>query len=1010
MLQIIVAHAIAALLAPLLIRLLHGKAYLLLALVPAAGAVWTAMQTSNVLAGNYPTQQFSWLPALGLDITFRLDTLSWLMGLIVGGVGALILVYCSGYFARDAQAMGRFAGVFVAFAGAMFGLVTTDNTLALYLFWELTTVFSYLLIGHYHDRQASRIAAAQAITVTTAGGLAMLAGIILLGVAPGGSFALSELVASAADGTLVAENGVGFCSAAVLCILFGALTKSAQIPFHFWLPAAMAAPTPVSAYLHSSAMVKAGVYLIARIAPGFSDLGVWRWSILIAGLGTMLLGGYRAMRQFDLKLLLAFGTVSQLGFIILLVGFGDRAVALGGITMLLAHALFKSTLFMVVGTIDHEIGTRDLRRLSGLAKIMPGLMVIAILAAASMAGLPPTLGYLGKEASLGALFEAGTVGQATFIGVVVGSILTLGYSLRFLWGAFVDTPGIKPQKPRTISWLLIAPMALTALGCVSLSFMAGQLQEILSGHAAIYEGNEGHLALWAGIGPALGGTVVIICAGIWLFVANGRALYAEEHQPIIARSEDLYRGLIRRLNTFSADITAIVQRGSLPSYLSTMFNVMIGSVLLVLLLTAPVMPTKLRLWDSPIQGIVCALASVAAIFVVRARRRMKAVLVMAFIGYAIALIFVLQGAPDLALTQVVVESVSLVVFVLVLRRLPKYFSDRPWTTSRISRILLGTIVGVTTALLGWFAASARIHEPVTVDYPAEVYEYGYGLNIVNVTLVDTRAWDTVGEISVLLAATTGVISLIFLRMRPRQDLRSNLAKAVHSKKIWSAGQTDKVAALAMPRRRPSARRGRVWLAGSLTLARVRRSLIFEIGARLIFFPLMIFSLYLLMAGHNAPGGGFAGGMVAGIALVIRYLAGGRYELRLASRGNRSGIFLGGGMTIATVAALAPVLFGGTVLQTTVFDFQLPLWGNAHITTALFFDIGVYLIVIGMVAGVLASLGGEIDRQAEEQGVRPREVAFDNPNKLESETIDLVDLRESVASVTDQKARKIGEEK
>lgn len=994
MLQIIVVHAIAALIAPLLIRFLRGKAYLLLALVPAAGAVWVATQTGRVLAGDYPTQGFSWVPTLGLDITFRLDTLSWLMGLIVGGIGALILVYCSGYFARDAQAMGRFAGVFVAFAGAMFGLVTTDNTLTMYLFWELTTVFSYLLIGHYHERQASRLAATQSITVTTAGGLAMLAGLIMLGVAEGGSFNISELVAAAADGTLVANNGVAFCSAAVLCVLFGALTKSAQIPFHFWLPAAMAAPTPVSAYLHSSAMVKAGVYLIARIAPGFADLTVWRWSILVAGLGTMLLGGYRAMRQFDLKLLLAFGTVSQLGFIILLVGFGDSAVALAGVTMLLSHALFKSTLFMVVGTIDHEIGTRDLRKLSGLAKIMPGLMIIAVLAAASMAGLPPTLGYLGKESALAALFEAGTIGQATFIGVVIGSVLTMGYSLRFLWGAFVDTPGIPPQKPRTISWLLISPMVLVAAGCIALGFFAHPIEQLLSGHADLYRGNAGHLALWAGVGPALGGTVVVIGMGIWLFVAYGRVLYAEAQTPILRRSEDLYRDLIRRLNVFSADVTARVQRGSLPSYLSTMLNVMVGGVVLVLLLTSPTLPTRFRLWDSPIQGIVCALACIAAIFVVSARHRMKAVLIMAFVGYAIALIFVFQGAPDLALTQVVVESVSLVVFVLVMRRLPLYFSDRPWTASRISRVLLGTMVGVTTALLGWFAATARIHEPVTVDYPAEVYEFGYGLNIVNVTLVDTRAWDTVGEISVLLAATAGVISLIYLRQRPRQDLRSTLAKAARKKTIWGTGQHIGEEILAKPRRQPSKRRGRVWLAGSLTLAKVRRSLIFEIGARLIFFPLMMFSLYLLMAGHNAPGGGFAGGMVAGIALVIRYLAGGRYELRLASKGRRSGIFLGGGMAIATVAALAPVAFGGTVLQTTVFDIALPLWGNAHITTALFFDIGVYLIVVGMVSGVLASLGGEIDRQAEAQGLAPKEISFDNPTRLDSETIDLVDLRES----------------
>nr|WP_076387774.1 Na+/H+ antiporter subunit A [Vaginimicrobium propionicum] len=997
MLQLVVIHAVFALLAPVAMKYLHNKTYVLAALVPASAAIWTGLQTPRVLAGDYPTQSFEWVSMLGLNITFRLDVLSWLMGLIVGGVGALILIYCAGYFAKEASAMGRFCGVFVAFAGAMFGLVTTNNTLSMYLFWELTTVFSYLLIGHYHERQTSRQAATRAITITTAGGLAMLAGIIMLGVCKGGSFELDELVAAASSGALIAENGRAFIWGSIVLVLLGAITKSAQIPFHFWLPAAMAAPTPVSGYLHAAAMVKAGVYLVARLAPGFGDINVWRWLILTVGLGTMLLGGVRAMRQFDLKLLLAYGTISQLGFIITLVGFGTQAVMLAGLVMLVSHALFKATLFMVVGTIDHELGTRDLRKLSGLAKTMPGLMTIAVVAAASMAGIPPTLGFLGKESALAALFEAGALGQATFLVVIAGSVLTVAYSLRFLWGAFIDTPDVAPLQPRRISALLIAPMALLAFGCLTFGFFADQIAQAFDAFVATVPGEPGHLALWSGINPALGASVIIIFTGIWVFWRYGRVLVAPDRKRVLPFAEDVYRSIIRGLNNLSIDVTAKVQRGSLPAYLSMMFAVMLVGVGLVSILGDVSLPTRIRLWDHPLQAAVCAVSVVATIYVVRARRRMRAVLIMAFIGYATTLIFVLQGAPDLALTQALVESVSLVVFVLVLRRLPPFFSNRPYTSSRISRMITGAVVGIASALLIWIATNARIHYPVTVDYPKEVFEFGYGLNIVNVTLVDTRAWDTIGEISVLLAAATGVASLIFLKLRPKQDLRPNIRAAVETKKVWAVDKTDPIAAVAAPKASVAPSRGNIWLAGSLTLARVRRSLIFEMGARLIFHPLMVFSVFLLMAGHNAPGGGFAGGMVAGIALVIRYLAGGRFELAIAARGNRPVIFLGGGMLIATSAALAPVLFGGTVLQTTVIDLDIPAWGQAHIASALGFDIGVYLIVIGMVLSLLSSLGGQIDFQAEKQGERPVEVSFDNPSALSTETIEVIDEREFEAA-------------
>ena len=999
MIQLLCAHAVAAVLAPLLVKMLGRKAFGVLALVPAAGAGWALLATPAVMAGNYPAQRVSWIDALRLNLDFRLDVLSWLMVLIVGGVGSLILVYCWGYFSRQASSLGRFAGVFVAFAGAMFGLVTADNTILVYIFWELTTVFSFLLIGHYHDRQPSRLAAMQAITVTTMGGLAMLAGLVILGTVPGGSFVLSDLVAAAADGSLLVDAPAGVVPTAVGLVLLGALTKSAQAPFHFWLPAAMAAPTPVSGYLHAAAMVKAGVYLVARLAPGFASYQVWQVMVIGAGLTTMLIGGYRALRQNDLKLLLAFGTVSQLGLILVLVGHGDRAVALAGVTMLVAHAMFKAALFLVVGAIDHEVGTRDLRELSGVGRALPGLAAAATLAMASMAGLPPTLGFVGKEAALHAL-EA-QQDWLVFAVVVLGSILTVAYSLRLWWGAFATKRGIERCPAPRLDARLFAPIALLALGSLA-GLVPGRVEELLAPHADSYPGEAGHLVLWGGLGLPLAATAVILTVGLLLFGRRKQVTRAQGRLNVPS-ADNAYRRVIRGLNILATDVTALVQTGSLPSYLTVMLLTTVGAGVLVVLSGSAPRLVALRWWDSPLQGGVVALACVATVLIVRSRRRMKAVLIMAFVGYASASIFALQGAPDLALTQALVETVTLVVFVLVLRRLPPYFSNRPHVSPRTHRLVIGAVVGTGVALLGWVAASARIHPPVTVDYPEEVLSFGYGRNIVNVTLVDTRAWDTLGEISVLLAAATGVASLIFIRERTQLlDLQQGFQSAVTNKRVWARVADERGArveqVLARGRLRPGQSastsptgRGRVWLAGVATLAPVRRSLIFEIGARLVFHPLVLFSLFLLFSGHNHPGGGFAGGMLVGIALVIRYLAGGRYELALATR-VRPGALLGAGMATSTTAALFPVTLGGTILQTTVFDFVLPVFNDVHLATALFFDVGVYLIVVGLVLDILSSLGAEVDRQAEAEGTSAPEVSFDDTSPASEEIAVGEDLR------------------
>ena len=981
MLQLLAIHLLAALVAPAIVSRLGRRGFLPLALVPAAAAVWAAAQTPQVLAGEYPTQTVTWVPALQLDLAFRLDTLSWLMTLIVGGVGALVLVACTAYFSAHASSLGRFAGLFVAFAGAMLGLVQTDNTLMLYVFWELTTVISFLLIGHYHDRQSSRRAAMQALVLTTFGGLAMLGGFVLLATAEGGSFRISELVAAAADGTLGGADPAALVPAAAAAVLLGAVTKSALVPFHFWLPAAMAAPTPVSAYLHAAAMVKAGVYLVARLAPGFAGhpalADLWQWSVVGLGLLTMLIGGYRALRQHDLKLVLAFGTVSQLGLITVLVGHGERAVALAGLALLLAHALFKAALFLAVAVVDWSVGTRDLRELSGLGRRMPVTAGAAALATISMAGLPPTIGYVAKEAALEALVHGGrTVDILTLVAIATGSALTLAYGLRFWWGAFWAKPGVDQAVPQRRSVYLVGPpVALALAGLVGLA--PPVVEHYLAGYADTYPGEAGHLVLWGGVGVPLLTTVGVVVVGAALFVLRRpvEALQERVGGHDRAGAEGAYRMMIRGLEHFSADVTALSQRGSLPLYLAVVLVTAAAGEAVAL--TGAAFGAEVRPWDSPAQVLVVAVVAVAALLVTRARRRLKAVLLLGVVGYGIAVLFALHGAPDLALTQVLVETVTLVVFVLVLRRLPAYFSNRPLAGSRWWRAFLGVAVGAMVAVLGVVATDSRVHQTIAVDFPAEAYDYGYGKNIVNVTLVDIRAWDTVQEISVLLVAATGVAALVFLRIRadqlarnPDQPTERPLAP---NREIVK--ELRREIALT-PSGRPSGR-GQTWLSTTRGLEPRRRSIILEVGARIVFPTLVVFSLFLLFAGHNAPGGGFAGGLVAGIALVVRYLAGGRHELAAAAR-LHSGYLLGTGLFLSAGAGAVPLPFGGTVLQSALVEVHLPVFSEVHLATALFFDIGVYLLVVGLVLDILRSLGGEVDRHGELEGKQAPDVAFDAP--------------------------------
>ena len=957
MIVILAAHAVAALIAIPLVLRLGRRAFPLLALVPAAGAVWVAANLNRV-----PTESFQWAPGIHLALDFRMDALSALMSLIALGVGALVLFYCTWYFDDSEPRLHLFAAELVAFAGVMFGLVVADNMILLYIFWEITSVLSFLLVGHYAERASSRRAATQALLVTTLGGLAMLVGMVILAQETG-SYLLSDIVANPPSGTPVHW--------ALILLIIGAVSKSAIAPLHFWLPGAMTAPTPVSAYLHSAAMVKAGVFLVAAFSPGLSGSSTWQLPLIALGLISLLMAGWRALRETDLKLILAFGTVSQLGFLITLVGIGSRNTMLAGLTMLLAHSLFKSALFMAVGVIDKTTGTRDIRELSGLARTRPALAVFFTLAAASMAGLPPFLGFIGKEAAFATvLSEERLFGMPSLVvtaGLVAGSILTFAYTARLVMGAFrskaIFTDGISPAvaESRPPGALFLSVPAILATSGLVLGLWSAPLEVLLDRYVDVvfppgspWAGDEAyHLGLWHGFGIPLALTAVVYLLGTLLYVAQRTVERMQFEAPALGNADRIYDAVLRFFDVLSLRLTARIQRGSLPLTLG------------IILVTLVVFPfgallagtregLRMDFAGNPIVLYVIGPMTIAAIAAAILRNRLAAVIAMSVTGYGVAMVFAFHGAPDLALTQALVETLLMVSFVLVLRTMP---AEVPLSDGfRRLRAWLGIGVGLLVVVVGAYAINSRQQPGVSTVFPEIAYRIGDGANAVNVTLVDIRAWDTLGEITVLIIAATGVASLVFRNRRYGSGPR-----VVDADKTRSGRRGIEAARYVIEA--PGASPGR-WLVGASVRDPRARSLVLEVTTRLIFPTMMILSLFFFFTGHNNPGGGFAGGLVAGLALVLRYLAGGRYELGEAIPVD-AGRLLGAGLLLAAGTAATSMAFGAPPLSSATFEGTLPVFGEVKFVTALFFDAGVYLIVVGLVLDILRSLGARLDLDAED---------------------------------------------
>ncbi|MFJ7494595.1 Na+/H+ antiporter subunit A [Streptomyces sp. NPDC097727] len=952
MTALVVCHFVLAACARPLVRALGRRAFIVLALPPAAATVWAATQWNTAASGGSVTWSWQWMPAYDVTVDLRLDALAELMVLLAAGIGTLVLLYCASYFRDGTPQLAGFAGNLLAFAGAMLALVLADDLISLYVFWELTTVFSYLLIGYDSEQKHSRRSALQALTVTTLGGLAMFVGFLIIGQSAG-TYRISAILADPPGASLAV-------SVAVVLILCGALSKSAIWPFSLWLPNAMAAPTPVSAYLHAAAMVKAGVYLVARLAPGFADVPVWRPVVIVLGAATMLLGGWRALRLNDLKLVLAYGTVSQLGFLTLLAGVGNRDAALAAAVMILAHALFKASLFLVTGIVDHAAGTRDLRKLSGVGRALPHVCTVAVSAAASMAALPPLLGFAAKEAAFEALLHGDTADRWALGVTVAGSALTVAYTVRFVWGAFARKPGVEDTPVHRVDRAFLAPPALLAVCGLVLGPGVGWTDRLLSAYADTFPPSPHpyHLSLWHGFGTVLLLSAVALAGGVVLFAVR-TTVTRLSRRIAWPTADSVFGHLLLGLERLSLQLTGLVQRGSLSVYLATTLLVMLAGQLTVLGVDRPWHGAAVpRVWDLPLQGAIAVLTCVAALLCLTVRRRMKAVVLAGLTGYGAALLFVVQGGPDLALTQFCVETVSMIVFVLVLRRMPVHFQESVSTWRRAVRIPVALAAAATLGVVVWVAAAARRAAPAGAAMVEETAHHGLK-DVVATILVDLRAWDTMGESAVLAAAAIGVTSLIYLHRRTEG---SSLREELHGRTAWSLTAPEMTG---LPHGDEGAPE-RSWLAAGSTLAPEHRSIVFEVVARLLFHPILVLSVYLLFCAENMPGGGFVGGLVAGLALITRYLAGGRFELAEAAP-LQPGLFTGLGLFISTGVALLG-LGEGTVLHAWTHHGRLPLIGEYHLGTPVLFDFGVYLLVLGVVLDIVRALGAKIDRQIERAAV------------------------------------------
>jgi multicomponent K+:H+ antiporter subunit A len=904
----------------------NAEAWLAGAAALAAHAlVWAAYPYMS--HGQVLRFDLDWLPALGVNFMLRLDGFAWLFAILVTGIGFLVVLYAR-YYMSPADPVPRFFSFFLAFMGSMLGVVLSGNLVQLVFFWELTSFFSFLLIGYWHGNAAAREGARMALVVTSAGGLCLFAGVLLLG-RIAGSYEL-DVVLRAGD----AIRSDALYLPALLLVLAGTLTKSAQFPFHFWLPHAMAAPTPVSAYLHSAAMVKLGVFLMARLWPVLAGTDAWMWTVGVAGLITLVLGAYVAMFQNDLKGVLAYSTVSHLGLITVLLGLNTPLAAVAAVFHTLNHATFKASLFMAAGIIDHETGTRDIRRLSGLYRFMPITATLAMVAAAAMAGVPLLNGFLSKEMffaeALGVEGPSRALNRALPYIATLWGMFSVAYSVRFIHGVFFGpAPTGLPRTPHEPPRWMRFPIEFLVLACLAVGmfpalvigpFLDIGVRALLGVQAPAYS-----LALWHGFSTpflmslvALGGGAVLYVM-LHRYVARGEG--TEFLPPLDAR--EAFDRALAAVRRWARALERLLGTQRLQTQLRWLVIAALVAALWPVWLRGlewgPLAPTPI---DAPL-ALVSALGAACALGAAWQAKfhRFAALMLTGGAGLVVCMTFVRMSAPDLALTQLLVEIVTTVLLLLGLRWLPKR-TPFAWTRAgalaalprRLRDLALAVGCGGGAAALAYAVMTRPLPDNTVSRYFVEnAWPLGGGTNVVNVIIVDFRGFDTLGEISVLAVVGIAVYALL-RRFRPARESLDTPAR-------FDAADDLLVPALIV---------------------------------RLMFPLIGMLAGYLLLRGHNLPGGGFAAGVTLAIAVILQYMAGGTRwaEARLVIR---PASWMGAGLLLAGATGAGSWAFAHPFLTSHTAHFALPLLGELHLPSAFFFDLGVFSLVVGATGLILIAL-------------------------------------------------------
>lgn len=763
-------------LVPLIYKFAKNRIGWITAILPFASFIYFFTYLPRICSEDCKVFNFSfnWVPSLGIQLSFYLDGLSLLFVLLVSGIGALVMIYAGGYL-KGHEGISKFYIYILLFMSSMLGVVLASNMITMFVFWELTSFSSYMLIGYYHEKEKSRWAALQALLVTGLGGLALLAGVVLIGNA-GNSFELSELL----------NNQVNLGSHSLylpmlLLILLAAFTKSAQAPFHFWLPGAMEAPAPVSTYLHSATMVKAGIYLLARMNPILGGTVEWNYLVTLAGASTMFIGALLALPQTDLKKLLAYTTVSALGILVMLIGLGTQLASKAAIVFLLVHSLYKGALFMVAGTIDHETGTRDIRVLSGLMKLMPFTALAAILAAFSMSGFPPLLGFIGKELLYDAKLQAPSAALIiTLTGIIANAVnvtVAIIVGVRPFLGNKSETPKHAHEVPNSM-W--IGPLTMSVVGLILGLFPEMISRPIVSSAVTAIQAKQTifELKTWHGINFVFILSVFTVMVGVGFFLLRRLiqkyAMKLDFTKPVTPTV--LFKKGMDKLLLFAKLQTRFLQSGYQRYYLITVIVTTLGLVLIQFFRIGSLGPlfnfTDIQFYEI---GLV-VLMILATLMAISAKSRIAAIAALGVVGYGVALIYVLYGAPDLALTQFVVETLTVVLFVLVVYHMP-HFRKMSEPIARFRDVIIALSVGGMMTILILIAQKIQLQPTISSYFAEKSYPVAHGRNIVNVILVDFRAIDTLGEITVLSVAAIGVYAMLKLRMDSKdQKIRNDKFK------------------------------------------------------------------------------------------------------------------------------------------------------------------------------------------------------------------------------------------